>query len=236
MKLTASGVTHSAAIVRSPSFSRSSSSTTSTISPRRMRSQCFVDGGERHRCPPRCGELGVGLGGRSRGAGQGDDHAAAVRLAPLGVDLAAVEVDDPARDREAEAGAAVAGRRGRSRRGRSARRPGRLVGSGMPGPSSITSMVTPSSARRRARTSTVAAARRVAHRVLEQVRDHLVHALGVAVGREVGRRRPRCRYVDRRARAAAARAPRARAAARPRTPCGRAARVPDSSRERSSSC
>ena len=37
MKLIASGVTHSAASVRSPSFSRSSSSTTSTISPRRMR-------------------------------------------------------------------------------------------------------------------------------------------------------------------------------------------------------
>ena len=37
MKLIASGVTHSAAIVRSPSFSRSSSSTTSTISPRRIR-------------------------------------------------------------------------------------------------------------------------------------------------------------------------------------------------------
>ena len=37
MKLIASGVTQLAAIVRSPSFSRSSSSTTSTISPRRMR-------------------------------------------------------------------------------------------------------------------------------------------------------------------------------------------------------
>ena len=31
-----------------------------------------------------------------------------------------------------------------------------------------------------------AAARRVAHRVLEQVGDHLVHALGIAVGGEVG--------------------------------------------------
>jgi len=37
MKLTASGLTHSAAIVRSPSFSRSSSSATRTISPRRIR-------------------------------------------------------------------------------------------------------------------------------------------------------------------------------------------------------
>jgi hypothetical protein len=37
MKFTASGVTQHAAMVRSPSFSRSSSSTTSTISPRRMR-------------------------------------------------------------------------------------------------------------------------------------------------------------------------------------------------------
>ena len=36
MKLIASGVTFSAAIVRSPSFSRSSSSTTMTISPRRI--------------------------------------------------------------------------------------------------------------------------------------------------------------------------------------------------------
>jgi hypothetical protein len=36
MKLMASGVTFSAAIVRSPSFSRSSSSTTITISPRRI--------------------------------------------------------------------------------------------------------------------------------------------------------------------------------------------------------
>src|SRR5262245_16097742 len=38
MKLIASGVTFSAAIVRSPSFSRSSSSTTMTISPRPMAS------------------------------------------------------------------------------------------------------------------------------------------------------------------------------------------------------
>src|SRR4029453_16381510 len=38
MKLIASGVTFSAAIVRSPSFSRSSSSTTTTIFPTRMSS------------------------------------------------------------------------------------------------------------------------------------------------------------------------------------------------------
>ena len=43
MKLIASGVTFSAAIVRSPSFSRSSSSTTMTISPRRMASIGLFD-------------------------------------------------------------------------------------------------------------------------------------------------------------------------------------------------
>src|SRR5262245_49850324 len=39
-----------------------------------------------------------------------DDHAAAVWIAAFGPDVAAVEVDDPAGDREAEAGAAGAGR------------------------------------------------------------------------------------------------------------------------------
>ena len=47
MKLIASGVTFSAAIVRSPSFSRSSSSTTMIISPSRMASMASSIGGER---------------------------------------------------------------------------------------------------------------------------------------------------------------------------------------------
>ena len=47
MKLIASGVTFSAAIVRSPSFSRSSSSTTMIIWPSRMASIAVLDGRER---------------------------------------------------------------------------------------------------------------------------------------------------------------------------------------------
>ena len=55
----------------------------------------------------------------------------------------------------------------------------------MPGPSSMTSMVTPASLRR-ARTCDRRAGGRVADRVLEQVRHDLVDALGVAVGGEAG--------------------------------------------------
>ena len=47
MKLTASGVANWAAIVRSPSFSRFSSSQTTTIRPRRMSSIASSIGGER---------------------------------------------------------------------------------------------------------------------------------------------------------------------------------------------
>ena len=46
---------------------------------------------------------------RSRGARQLDDHAAAVRLGLFGVDPAAVEVDDPTGDGQAEPGASVVG-------------------------------------------------------------------------------------------------------------------------------
>ena len=156
MKLTASGVTQLAAMVRSPSFSRSSSSTTRTISPRRMRfrASSMVANGSSVTL----------LRGAARvepvrsGAGQGDDHAAAVRLAPLGMDLAAVEVDDPLGDGEAEAGAAVAGCAGRVGAVEALEDAVDLVGSAMPGPSSMTSMVTPSRVRR-ARTCDRAAAR-----------------------------------------------------------------------------
>ena len=72
---------------------------------------------------------------------QGDDHPAAVGTSTLGVDGAAVQLDDRAGDRQAEPGAAVA-RSVRCRRGRSARRSGRPSPSGMPGPSSQTSSST----------------------------------------------------------------------------------------------
>src|SRR5262249_60353340 len=49
----------------------------------------------------------LGLGCPS---GQRHDHAAAVRVAPLGMDVASVELDDPLRDRQTEPGAAVARR------------------------------------------------------------------------------------------------------------------------------
>src|SRR4051812_42691213 len=130
MKLIASGLTHSAAIVRSPSFSRSSSSATRTISPRRIRRRASSMLANFMHAPlgpagragrPRlagavlvgrtivplasCGDLlGLGDSGRAR---QGDDHAAPVRLARFGMDVAAVQVDDPAGDREAESGPAV---------------------------------------------------------------------------------------------------------------------------------
>ena len=42
------------------------------------------------------------------GYGQGDDHAASLRLSGFGMDVAAVEIDDPARDGQAETGSAVA--------------------------------------------------------------------------------------------------------------------------------
>ncbi len=118
------------------------------------------------------------------GVGQRDDHATAVRLATLGMDVAAVQVDDPPGDGEAEPGAAVGGRAGRVGAVEALEDAG-LVASAMPGPSSITSMVTPASWRR-ARTSTEPPCGRVPHRVLEQVGDDLVHPLGVAVGGEVG--------------------------------------------------
>ena len=40
-------------------------------------------------------------------SGQGDDHAAPVRIAGFGMDLASVEVDDPTSDGQAETGTTV---------------------------------------------------------------------------------------------------------------------------------
>ena len=51
-KAMASGVANSAAMMRSPSFSRSSSSTTTTISPRATAAMASVDAGERHASHP----------------------------------------------------------------------------------------------------------------------------------------------------------------------------------------
>ena len=62
MKLTASGVTRSAAIVRSPSFSRSSSSTTTIIPPARIAATRLVDGRERRRGGRRAGSGFAGAG------------------------------------------------------------------------------------------------------------------------------------------------------------------------------
>ena len=95
-------------------------------------------------------------------------------------------------------------------------------------------MVTPSVAAR-ARTSTVPPRRRVAHRVLEQVGDDLVHALGIAVGGEVGGvDRHRHRDLGRVQLLLAHRV--RRAAARPGTRVRSSGTAPDSSRERSRSC
>ena len=59
MKLIASGVTFSAAIVRSPSFSRSSSSTTMIISPARMASTASSIGANGERLLPRHFEIAL---------------------------------------------------------------------------------------------------------------------------------------------------------------------------------
>ena len=151
MKLTASAVTQLAAIVRSPSFSRSSSSTTRTISPRRIRLSASSIVASAMVAPLWSSSSVTGC--RTQ-CGAGHDHAAAVRLPPFGVDLASVEVDDPSRDREAEARAAVA---------RGARRVGaveafedpRLLGLGDARAFVDALRCTPWSRVRRARTSTV---------------------------------------------------------------------------------
>ena len=76
--------------------------------------QCLVDRGKRHRpFLRRVGHVSSRASSRGPGCGQGDDHAAAVRVAWLGVDVAAVQIDDPAGDRETEPGAAVGRRPGR---------------------------------------------------------------------------------------------------------------------------
>src|SRR5437764_10853615 len=120
MKLIAAGVTHSAASVRSPSFSRSSSSTTSTISPRRIRrnaSSIYV----RDTSPSLFGLScrGSEHGRRRRrllvdryldAARNGHHHAATMWLAALDMDVAAVQVDDPAGDGEPEPRTAFVGR------------------------------------------------------------------------------------------------------------------------------
>ena len=115
--------------------------------------------------------------------GQGDDHAAAVRLAGFGVDVAAVQVDDPAGDGEAEAGAAVARRARRVEPVEALEDAGR-VGFGDAG-ALVEDLDHDAAVVAAGAHLDGAAARGVAHRVLEQVGDDLVHALGVAVGGEV---------------------------------------------------
>ena len=105
----------------------------------------------------------------------------------------------------------------------------------MPGPSSPTSIVV--SARRcRRRSHTRPVGRRVADRVVEQVREHLVQPLGVAGGLEVDRARRSIRSRTVAARRARTRAPPARAARARRSARRSSGSVADSSRERSSSC
>src|SRR5436190_4502718 len=171
MKFTASGVTQLAAIVRSPSFSRSSSSTTRTISPRRIRliASSTVDS-----------DMGVLLMVR-----EGDDHAAAVRLPPFGMDVAAVEVDDPLRDGEAEPRTTVA-RRSRRVGAVEALEHADLLRLGDTGPFVDDLDDDAVDAAPRAHLHH-AATRSVTHSVLEQVCHDLVHAFGITVGGEVGR-------------------------------------------------
>ena len=112
------------------------------------------------------------------------DHPAAARLARLGADRAAVGVDDPARDRQPEPGAAVA--RGARRVGAvealehplglGGRDAGPLVGDHDRGAAGGRGVGAQPHA---------ALGRRVADRVVEQVGDHLVQPLGVAGGLQV---------------------------------------------------
>ena len=117
------------------------------------------------------------------GSGQGDDHAAPERFVRLGMDLAAVEVDDPSCDRESETGAAIGG---------GARGIGPVeafedpfrIGRGDAGPfvddfdRDVVLGPTGSHLHR-------PSLRRVAHGVLEQVGDDLMDPFGVTVGGEV---------------------------------------------------
>ena len=115
--------------------------------------------------------------------GQGDDHAAAVRLPAFRVDLASVEVDDPLRDRETESRAAVARRACRvgavetleDARSVSIGDPGTFV-EHLDGHAVVTTFGAYFHG---------PAAWRVAHRVLEQVRHDLMHTFGITVGSEV---------------------------------------------------
>ena len=185
MKLIASGVTHSAASVRSPSFSRSSSSTTSTISPRRMRRSASSMEVRDTGTVLQLMSSGVGSAESSTRPGDGCDHAAAVRLVARHADVAAVQLDDPTRDREPETGAAVARRAGGVGAVETFEDPGRPRCRGCPGPSSETSSRAPPSGAATARTTHRALRRRVPHRVLDEVRDDLVQALGVGLEPEV---------------------------------------------------
>ena len=227
MKLTASGVTQLAAIVRSPSFSRSSSSTTRTISPRRMRFRASSMRRERHRCLLGIGEV-VGRPGRvttmrqpcgSRRSGwisppcRSTIHRAMARPRPAPPSLDA---------------------RGASRRGRSARRRGRFVGLGDAGAfvddldgDAVGRAARPHLDRPAARACGAPRSRAGWRRPGARARD---------------RRRPRGRASRpsptprSRARAAAARAPRASRSGSTRNSVRSSGTAPDSSRERSSSC
>ena len=176
MKLIASGVTHSRPCVRSPSFSRSSSSTTRTISPRRIRSQGFVDRCEAHVRLLVARAHGWSSLGRVTTMRQPCGSRRSGWISPPWRSTIHRAI---ARPRPAPPSA----RRAPSRRGRSVRRRGLTSASGMPGPSSSTSM----HARRVGAPAAHRRPRRAARcrTVLEQVGDDLVDALGVAVGREV---------------------------------------------------
>ena len=118
MKLIASGVTHSAASGQVAFvlavFVVDDEDHLAAPDP----SERVVDSGQRHlnvlrRWVGITSKYGVALDARLRSnvdtARKGHDHAAAVRFDRLDADVAVVQVDDPARDREPETRAAVVG-------------------------------------------------------------------------------------------------------------------------------
>jgi hypothetical protein len=250
--LSASPVTQSAAIWRSPSFSRSSSSTTSTISPRRIRRSASSMGVKDNLQPlslmDRDSSTGFGSG-TSRRARRRPVSCSSIRRGmrttsghPWGstrlrANVAAVQLDDPARDRRGPTRRPPCAKETqRSPHDRSVRNTRDAYGVG------------DCPVRRRSPRggppSAVAIARTIyidRHRgewrtgVLDEVRDHLVQAFGVGLERERSGLDLDLEPSPRRS-AAAIRATRARASARSRSGRRSSASVPDSRRERSSSC
>src|SRR5262249_28087184 len=136
-------------------------------------------------CRASADELGAWLWPELDWTGDGRDHATAVGLVGLDVDLATVELGDPSRNRETEARAA----RGRGSRGVGAVEPfehalGLL---GRDARTFVEHLDARATGDRSGAHDDGAARGRVPHRVLDEIRDNLVDPLGVGNKSEVAR-------------------------------------------------